>query len=34
MSMDMLQLADEIIEGRRLLRDEDLSYFITCDYDA
>ena len=32
--MDMLQLADEIIEGRRLLRDEDLSYFITCDYDA
>ena len=34
MSMDMLQLADEIIEGRRLLRDEDLSYFIACDYDA
>ena len=32
--MDMLQLADEIIEGRRLLRDEDLSYFIACDYDA
>ena len=34
MSMNILQLADEIIEGRRLLRDEDLSYFITCDYDA
>ena len=34
MSMDMLQLADEIIDGRRLLRGEDLSYFITCDYDA
>lgn len=34
MSMDMLQLADEIIEGRRLSRGEDLSYFITCDYDA
>lgn len=34
MSMDMLKLADEIIEGRRLLRGEDLSYFITCDYDA
>ncbi len=34
MSMDILQLADEIIEGRRLFRDEDLSYFITCDYDA
>ena len=34
MSMDILQLADEIIEGRRLLRGEDLSYFITCDYDA
>lgn len=32
--MDMLQLADEIIEGRRLSRGEDLSYFITCDYDA
>lgn len=34
MSMDMLQLADEIIEGRRLSRGEDLSYFIICDYDS
>lgn len=34
MSMNILQLADEIIDGRRLLRGEDLSYFITCDYDA
>ena len=34
MSMNILQLADEIIGGRGLLRGEDLSYFITCDYDA
>ena len=29
--MDVLQLAQEIINGRRLKRGEDLSFFITCD---
>ncbi len=32
--MDMLKLAEEIIEGRRIKRGEDLSYFIDCDLDA
>ncbi len=29
--MDLLKLADEIIAGRRLKRDEDLSFFLDCD---
>lgn len=29
--MDVLKLADEIIGGRRLTREEDLSFFIDCD---
>lgn len=29
--MDMLQLANEIIEGRRIGREDDLSVFIDCD---
>jgi biotin synthase len=29
----MIKLAKEIIEGRRLGRDEDLSFFIDCDFD-
>ena len=29
--MDMIKLALEIIEGRRLSREEDLSFFIDCD---
>ena len=28
--MDMIKLAEEIKEGRRLLRGEDVSYFKTC----
>ncbi|MCQ2520806.1 MAG: biotin synthase BioB [Lachnospiraceae bacterium] len=31
--MDILQLAQEIIDGRRLGREEDLSFFIDCDLD-
>lgn len=31
--MDILQLADEIINGKRLDRNEDLSFFIDCDFD-
>ena len=31
--MDVLELANEIIDGRRLKRGEDLSFFITCDLD-
>ncbi len=29
--MDMLKLADEIIAGRRIKREDDLSVFLTCD---
>lgn len=29
--MDMLKLADEIIKGRRLNREDDLSIFLSCD---
>lgn len=32
--MDMIQLAREIIAGRRLTRQDDLSVFLTCDLDA
>ena len=31
--MDILELAQEIIDGRRMKRGEDLSFFITCDLD-
>lgn len=31
--MDVLKLADEIIAGRRLTKDEDLSFFESCDLD-
>lgn len=31
--MDIVKLAEEIINGRRLQRGEDLSFFITCDYE-
>ncbi|MCR5797400.1 MAG: biotin synthase BioB [Eubacterium sp.] len=31
--MDVIKLADEIINGRRLSRDEDLSFLKTCDVD-
>ena len=31
--MDIINLAEEIISGRRLKREEDLSYFITADID-
>ena len=29
--MDMLKLAEEIIAGRRLTRQDDLQAFLTCD---
>ena len=29
--MDVLKLADEIIDGRRLTREDDLNIFLTCD---
>lgn len=29
--MDVLKLADEIINGRRLVKGEDLDFFVTCD---
>lgn len=29
--MDMLQLANEIVNGRRITREDDLSVFLTCD---
>ena len=32
--MDMLKLAEEIIAGKRITRDEDCSYFIDCDLDS
>jgi len=31
--MDVLALAKEIIDGRRLTREDDLSFFLTCDLD-
>ena len=31
--MDILELAQEIIDGRRIKRGQDLSFFITCDLD-
>ncbi len=33
-NIDMIELAKEIINGRRLTKGEDLSFFITCDADA
>lgn len=30
--MDMLKLADEIIGGRRITREDDLNMFLTCDF--
>ena len=32
--MDVLNLAREIIDGRRITREDDLSLFLTCDLDA
>ena len=32
--MDVLALAQEIMDGKRLTRDDDLSFFITCDLDG
>ena len=32
--MDALTLAQEIINGRRITREDDLSFFLTCDLDA
>ena len=29
--MDVLNLAQEIIHGKRLTREDDLSFFLTCD---
>ena len=29
--MDMTKLADEIIAGRRIIRQDDLRVFLTCD---
>ena len=31
--MEPLTLAQEIIDGRRITREDDLSFFITCDLD-
>ena len=31
--MDPITLAQEIIDGRRITRDDDLSFFLTCDLD-
>lgn len=31
--MDSITLAQEIIDGRRITRDDDLSFFLTCDLD-
>lgn len=33
MKMDMMKLAEEIIQGRRITREDDLSVFLTCDLD-
>ena len=32
--MDLKKLADDIINGKRLKREDDLSFFINCDLDA
>ena len=32
--MDALTLAQEIIDGRRITREDDLSFFLTCDLKA
>jgi len=32
-NMDMQKLAEEIIEGKRLTRKDDLSFFLDCDLD-
>ena len=32
--MDLLKLADEIIAGRRLSRDDDLNFFLDCDLES
>lgn len=29
--MDVRRLAQEIIDGRRITREDDLSFFLTCD---
>ena len=29
--MDALTLAQEIIDGRRITREDDLNFFLTCD---
>lgn len=31
--MDAIELANEIINGRRITRDDDLTFFLTCDLD-
>ena len=31
--MDAMELANEIINGRRITRDDDLTFFLTCDLD-
>ena len=31
--MDAMKLANEIINGRRITRDDDLTFFLTCDLD-
>ena len=31
--MDAITLAQEIMDGRRITRDDNLSFFITCDLD-
>ena len=31
--MNPLTLAQEIIDGRRITREDDLSFFLTCDLD-
>lgn len=30
-TMDALTLAQEIIDGRRITREDDLNFFLTCD---
>lgn len=32
--MDVLKLADEIIEGRRLNKEDDLRFFVDCNLNA
>ena len=31
--MDAIKLAEEIIGGRRITREDDLSFFLNCDLD-